>query len=839
MSAGFVTLHLHRRKRRIGPCENGQGGPGRQRTWAGRLLGVATAIALCQSGMQAQAQAPAQATAPAQARVCVQDAHGRWLGGITISRGTEEDGTGTTTTTGSDGCAVVAVAASGFGRGVLSAMGEGFVAATVGEPEPGGRVRVTLEAVTVQQSVTVTADRGLVGVTDQAVSVVRLDQTAMQAEPGLTLDDRLHPVAGFTLYRRTSSWTANPTTEGVSLRGLGSTAASRTLVESDEVPLNDPFGGWIHWDEIPALALEDVVVERGGAANLYGSSAIGGVIAVEPVVPDGERVRVAADALGATENSGTADLLVTAGTRLGDVLAAGSGVDTAGYVPTAPVYRGLVDTQSSVAEESGRLEWRRGFAWGVGGAGGVADERRSPAGRTNNAATTLKAGTTTKRVSTFLRGNVLNETRGNGTPEQTNGTRLWRYLGGADGGGGEGQGALRVFGDRESYRQSFSAIAADRNSETLTKLQRVPTDELGFSLTGSRALRGAVTAGAGADLRDIRATDEESPVSGGVVKSTTSISAHQREVGGYAEGVWQPRQWTLAGSVRVDSFRTFDGRQTTTASTAVVREPEVDELVASPHLGVVRQLPGGLALTANAFRAFRGPTMNELYRTGQVGQQTTMANPSLLSERATGFEFGGELADMGIRGRTVGHLRASYFWTEVNRPVSTVLLAQTATTQTLQRQNLGQIRSRGLSLEGGTAAWQGLEVSAGYQLAVATVTRFNTSSPLQANLTGKWIPEVPRNMVTATVSFSRPRVGGFHLIESYTGRTYDDSANQFVLSGYARMDVSAERTLWRGLGLYAGSQNVLNRVIQAGRTPVLTLAAPRLVEGGLRWQMGR
>ncbi|HLI75797.1 MAG TPA: TonB-dependent receptor, partial [Acidobacteriaceae bacterium] len=492
---------------------------------------------------------------------------------------------------------------------------------------------------------------------------------------------------------------------------------------------------------------------------------------------------------------------------------------------------GSVDTQSSVAEESGRVEWRKSWGQGSGGRGqGLGDRGQGGA----------RDGTV------FLRGNVLNEARGNGTPDQTNGTRLWRYVAGGDADEWGGHGAVRVFGDREAYRQSFSAIAADRDSETLTRLQRVPVDEFGFSATGARGFGKSVTVGVGLDLRDIRATDAETPVSGGVAGAPTATSAHQRELGGYAEGIWQARGWSVAGSMRVDAFRTFDGKAVTAgvassgvgSAPSVVAEPEVREVVGSPHLGVVRQLPGGLALTANAFRAFRGPTMNELYRTGQVGQQTTLANPSLVSERATGFEFGGEFADMRIAGREVGHLRASYFWTEVNRPVSTVLLVQTATTQTLQRQNLGQIRSRGLSVEAGTATWRGVDFRAGYQLAVATVTRFDTSSPLQANLAGKWLPEVPRNMATAGVDWARPGWFGVHGVLSYTGRTFDDSANQSLLSGYARLDVSAERTLWRGLGLYAGAQNVLDRRIEAGRTPVLTLAAPRLVQGGLRWGFG-
>jgi outer membrane receptor protein involved in Fe transport len=649
------------------------------------------------------------------------------------------------------------------------------------------------------ETVTVNADRGLVGINDSASSVALLSQQQMEQAPGLTLDDRLHSVAGFQLFRRTSSWTANPTTEGLSLRGLGSTAASRTLVVSDQVPLNDPFGGWIHWDEIPALAIGQVQLLRGGSADLYGSSAIGGVVEVQPIAAPKHLV-FDADGSGATENSALEDVLLAGATRWATMLGAFTGLTTGGYITTAPPLRGTVDIPANVTAESGRAMF----------------------------------GTppTKGKLHGFLLGNVLNEARSNGTPLQTNGTRLWRYVGGADESGSFGVAALRVFGSRESYRQSFSAIAPNRDSETLTKLQHVPLDEFGFVAQDSRALPRAVTAAIGVDLRDVRATDAESAVARSVVTTTTFTSARQREVGGFIDAIWQPRGWSVSGSVRVDSFRTFDARKVLSSGPAVTALPELDELFVSPHLGLVRRLPHGLALTGTAFRAFRGPTMNELYRTGQVGQQTTLANDALLGERATGFEFGGE-----AEGR-VGRLRATYFWTEVNRPISAVLLSETATTQLLQRQNLGQIRSRGVMVEAQTSSWRGLDASFGYQLAVATVTAFNATSAVQSDLKGNWIPEVPRESVTATANYAAPKFATFHVIAGYSGREYDDAANQFVLHPYARFDVSAERQLGHRLWLTAGAQNLLNRSIDAGRTPILTLAAPRLVQAGLRYRLG-
>ncbi len=142
-------------------------------------------------------------------------------------------------------------------------------------------------------------------------------------------------------------------------------------------------------------------------------------------------------------------------------------------------------------------------------------------------------------------------------------------------------------------------------------------------------------------------------------------------------------------------------------------------------------------------------------------------------------------------------------------------------------------------VEAQTAAWRGLDASVGYQLAVATVTAFNATSAVQADLKGKWIPEVARESATSTVNYAAPRIANIHLLASYAGREYDDAANQYVLHPYARIDVSVDRDLHGGLSIFGGAQNLLNRSIDAGRTPILTLAAPRLGQAGLRYRFSR
>ena len=85
---------------------------------------------------------------------------------------------------------------------------------------------------------------------------------------------------GFTLFRRTSSLVANPTTQGVSLRGLGSTGASRTLVLWDGIPLNSPFGGWVYWTRIVPDELARVELTESASTSLFGDRSMGGAISL-------------------------------------------------------------------------------------------------------------------------------------------------------------------------------------------------------------------------------------------------------------------------------------------------------------------------------------------------------------------------------------------------------------------------------------------------------------------------------------------------------------------------------------------------------------------------------
>ncbi len=618
--------------------------------------------------------------------------------------------------------------------------------------EVSANTTVQLEPASASQQVTVTAYRAPLGSLESPATTRLLSEFALSTTAAPTMDGQMRQLPGVELFRRSSSLVANPTSQGISLRGLGSTSASRTLLTEDDVPLNDAVGGWIHWEELPELAINRIEVVRGGASDLYGSSAIGGVVNLVPARPT--------STLGEVRSSygglGTYDTSALVETRIRDwgMLASGGAIGTDGFIQEAPYQRGPVDTASNMHGQNGMFD---------------AERNRGP-------------------LRLFVRGSGFNEARANGTPFQQNGTRLWRYATGADWQGARSaSAALRLYGSTEHYRQTFSSISnaptsADpacsyRCGETPTRFTLIPDNELGAAAHWNQPIGAELLVIAGADVHDVRVWDREQTF--GATAALTNLDDHQRDSAGYGEAMWTHRAWTLTASGRVDWFQNFDAHQVvwngSTWVPAATQPPSRDETIFDPRMGVSRKLGGHWALSASGFRAFRAPGPSELYRSTQVGNKLTLPNSSLLSERATGWETG-----IASEWRW-GTIRTSYFDTQVNRPIVAVTTNPNSSPILLSRENLGQIESRGVGIDFEVAPQRWLAVDGGYQYAHAVVSRGTQDL-------GNWIPEVARNMASLNLRAFRPRIGTLSLQSRLSGHQYDDDANLFLLHSYFRLD---------------------------------------------------
>jgi len=333
---------------------------------------------------------------------------------------------------------------------------------------------------------------------------------------------------------------------------------------------------------------------------------------------------------------------------------------------------------------------------------------------------------------------------------------------------------------------------------------------------------------AGADTHDVRVWDREQTY--GATAALTNLRDHQRDSAGYAEGMWVRGGWTATLSGRLDWFQNYDGQQVewNGANWVLVAEqpPQFGQRVFDPRMGISRKFLEHWAASASAFRAFRAPSPNELYRSTQVGNQLTTPNGNLLSERATGWEAG--IATE----RHWGTVRASYFLTQVNRPIVAVTINPTSSPILLTRENLGQIESKGLSLDYELAPVRWLAVDGGYQYAHATVTHGGAD-------VGNWIPEVARNLATMNVRAFRPRFGTLNLQGRLSGRQYDDDANANLLHGFFRMDAYASHEFGKRFEVFGAGENLLNRQIEVGKTPTTTLGMPRVGRAGLLIRFGK
>ncbi len=93
----------------------------------------------------------------------------------------------------------------------------------------------------------------------------------------------------------------------------------------------------------------------------------------------------------------------------------------------------------------------------------------------------------------------------------------------------------------------------------------------------------------------------------------------------------------------------------------------------SPRLSTLFRVKENLAIRASMYRAFRPPTLNELYRNFRQGNTLTVANSGLTAEQLTGAEAGASYSAWHER----LSVRGTFFWSDISDPIANVTLSTT------------------------------------------------------------------------------------------------------------------------------------------------------------------
>ncbi len=493
--------------------------------------------------------------------------------------------------------------------------------------------------------------------TETPAFITVLNQQQLQEIPGTNLDDRLRQVPGFSLFRRSSSLVANPTTQGVSLRAIGSSGASRTLVLWDSIPINDPFGGWVYWTRIDPNFISDVEVDRGASTSVFGDRAMGGTISL--FSPPEEREHLFADYLAG--NEGTQDISAAYANLWGPwgLTVHSRAFTTDGYYITPVPVRGAVDDKANVR-----------FATG--------DVHLDYLGAAN-------------RLSVHL--DILAEERHNGTELTHNSTGLGTIGANYTHSWTNDQLSFLGFHTQEQFHSTYSSVSANRNSETLTSRQTVPVRDLGGAAYWKH--------------HGQQHTFKWNTIVGADVDDTHGISYDYS----YSTRILTPSGGTLLehgvfgqGDISFGAVRFFAGiRHQFTG--------ESGETFVSPNGGVAIGAKQ-FRFRASGYRSFRAPTLNELYRQFRVGNVLTQANPGLTPEGLTGVEAGVDWVGESTR------VSFTLFHNDLENFIDNATISTSPTLILRRRENFPSALSRGMEADV-VRHWRQWRAQAGYLFADA------------------------------------------------------------------------------------------------------------------------
>src|SRR5579862_8449935 len=605
------------------------------------------------------------------------------------------------------------------------------------------------------ETVVVTATRNEQRQGDIPASVNVLTREQIQSSPAVVADDVLRQLPTFSLFRRTSSLVAQPTTQGVSLRGIGPSGQSRTLVLLDGVPFNDPFGGWVYWTRVPLVSVDRIEVTDDTTSSLYGNSALGGVINIVTARPTPRTLELRPQY--GSDNSPKFDFFASDrwNKKIGAAVE-GSFFDTDGFPIVPDQEKGPIDNNANVnyRNVSTKLEFNPSEQW-----------------------------------NGFFRASYFSEARNNAKVGELNDTR-WTATNGGINVRLPDDSSLeaRAFVDVERSHFNFLAVtnaATTRNLVRLATDQHVPTNGVGTTVQWSKAAGRMNFFSAGSDWRWVDGDSQEDAyvpavptvITGVTQAATLSVQrvsgGTQQIMGAFVQDIVTPLpKLVLTLSARVDRWRNYDGHNNehtvaTGLPTANDRPsiPERDDAVVSPRGAALYHISDRVSVWGAANSGFRAPTLTELYRQFSVGAVTTRPNDQLGPERLVGGEAGVNISPA----RTVS-ARLTWFDNRMTNPISNVTLTATRA----QKQNLGATRVRGFQTDVEYRPAPAYRLSAAYVYTDATVTDGGVAN---AALVGKYIPQVPKHRASVQVSYSNPKYVNVALGVQVSSNQYNDDQN--------------------------------------------------------------
>lgn len=630
----------------------------------------------------------------------------------------------------------------------------------------------------------------------ETITSVRLSEGA-----GERLENALSSVPGLQQFRRSDARSANPTSQGVTLRGLGGNASSRAVLVLDDVPQADPFGGWVSWPGYDALNLASIRVRKGAGLVSTGPGALAGTIELDSLQ---NQDKLGGGIAYGSRKSAHAKVAVMRRLDEGTFSISGSYARGDGFIPVIESQRGRADRAAPYEQA------------------GIAIRAVAPLSVNTELQASLRAFTDERD-----RGFDFSDNQNSGADASVrivNHGDVWNWS-------ALGYLQLRDFANR------FGAVANDRNSVALTLDQySVPSTGLGARFELRPPLGDEMELRVGGEWRRTAGETKENFFFTGTVPGRSRTAGGSTDTfGGFIEATLKPSDnLTLSAGGRADHWRIAGGFRKEVNIGGTVRSDDKfadrSGWEATGRAGIAFQATDTVKLRTAAYVGWRLPTLNELYRPFRVGADATAANELLSPERLKGAEVGAEYNAGDLK------LSATGFVNRLGGAIANVTLGQglgifpgvgfvAAGGTYRQRQNLDAIDSKGVEMDGSYDLGI-VTLRAGYAFVDAKVTASGPAVTLQ----GLRPAQVARHFASAGLEYSGDALDmGANM--RYTSRQFEDDANLRALRSAPTFDANAAYRITDKIRIELRGENLTNTQVQAGISGngVIERATPRTI----------
>ena len=655
--------------------------------------------------------------------------------------------------------------------------------------------------------VVVVAHKDERSIRDVAATVTVLSRSELNAELATSISDAFRYVPGVNYEGAGTRFGA----EGINIRGIG---GNRVAILVDGVPLADQFdtGSFSNAtrDFIDAGLVQDIEVLHGPASALYGSSAIGGVVAVRTPDPSDivRRGRFGAELLGTwrgSDNSAHGQVMAALGDDSFGFLAGysrrnGEQTDSA----AAP---SDVDTRDNT-RETALLKFISDNRFGhTFRASALRQEGHTLSALNSMLGTGRYRSTTALKGDDHQRMDVVNLAYEFGSPES------W-----------VDSGVLRSFWEQTDIDQyTLDERAAARTPVSIDRLFSYDQEIRGIELNLWKDFSGETTAhriGMGVEYRDRRTEEfrdgltgiaflelfdhvllgEVFPLRDFPVSDTTETAAYFEDTMSVGEN------WTVIAALRADRYELSPDVD----AMYLIDYPDyetthLDESDISPKLGVIYSITPGVDAYVQYSHGFRAPPYSDANVSLELPlfRVRAVPNPDLESESSDGFDIG--LRWYGLRSTArVSVFRTDYtnfIETKVNIGVDPVSGYTQFQSQNIEDTTIEGIEA-GWKLRFGDTEQFMFDGSAFYARGdnKGTGKPVNSVGPAQAVVGFSWFSadETRELRLKSTLADAYDRV--------------DESASElFKPAGYTVFDLYFTQKLGGNLVVRAGLQNLTDR----------------------------